>query len=163
MWRRGHDERHGPGPGPAGADGAAGPGEIIGAAPDSRWRVVRASRTAASSVYEVRPASPETLDRHGGAPRRSKCVWGTPAELTAMNDEATRTQLVDGHPNVLALVTSFRFERSTAPHHHVVLELTDEDLPTFAARVRLDERPGPRCSSRSPPGWTHPRTSGRAR
>ena len=59
-----------------------------------------------------------------------------------MNDEATKTQLVDGHPNVLTLVTSFRFERSTAPHHHVglVLELADEDLPTFAARVRLDER-----------------------
>ena len=59
-----------------------------------------------------------------------------------MNDEAAKTQLVDGHPNVLTLVTSFRFERSTAPHHHVglVLELADEDLPTFAARVRLDER-----------------------
>ena len=119
------------------------PGEIIGAAPDSRWRVVRhVADGGFSSVYEVRPASPETLDRHGGAPRALKCVWGTPAELTAMNDEATRTQLVDGHPNVLTLVTSFRFERSTAPHHHVglVLELADEDLPTFAARVRLDER-----------------------
>ncbi len=119
------------------------PGEIIGAAPDSRWRVVRhVADGGFSSVYEVRPASPETLDRHGGAPRALKCVWGTPAELTAMNDEATKTQLVDGHPNVLTLVTSFRFERSTAPHHHVglVLELADEDLPTFAARVRLDER-----------------------
>ena len=119
------------------------PGEIIGAAPDSRWRVVRhVADGGFSSVYEVRPASPETLDRHGGAPRALKCVWGTPAELTTMNDEAAKTQLVDGHPNVLTLVTSFRFERSTAPHHHVglVLELADEDLPTFAARVRLDER-----------------------
>jgi len=119
------------------------PGEIIGAAPDSRWSVVRHLADGGfSSVYEVRPATPETLDRHGGAPRALKCVWGTPAELTTMNDEATKTQLVDGHPNVLTLVTSFRFERSTAPHHHVglVLELADEDLPTFAARVRLDER-----------------------
>jgi protein kinase-like protein len=119
------------------------PGEIIGEAPDSRWRVVRhVADGGFSSVYEVRPASPETLDRHGAAPRALKCVWGTPAELTAMNDEAAKTQLVDGHPNVLTLVTSFRFERSTAPHHHVglVLELADEDLPTFAARVRLDER-----------------------
>jgi len=119
------------------------PGEIIGEAPDSHWRVVRhVADGGFSSVYEVRPASPETLDRHGAAPRALKCVWGTPAELTAMNDEAAKTQLVDGHPNVLTLVTSFRFERSTAPHHHVglVLELADEDLPTFAARVRLDER-----------------------
>jgi Protein kinase domain len=119
------------------------PGEIIGETPDSRWRVVRhVADGGFSSVYEVRPASPETLDRHGGAPRALKCVWGTPAELTTMNDEATKTQLVDGHPNVLTLVTSFRFDRSTAPHHHVglVLELADEDLPTFAARVRLDER-----------------------
>jgi hypothetical protein len=119
------------------------PGEIIGEPPDSRWRVVRhVADGGFSSVYEVRPASPETLDRHGGAPRALKCVWGTPAELTTMNDEATKTQLVDGHPNVLTLVTSFRFERNTAPHHHVglVLELADEDLPTFAARVRLDER-----------------------
>ena len=119
------------------------PGEIIGETPDSRWRVVRhVADGGFSSVYEVRPASPETLDRHGGAPRALKCVWGTPAELTTMNDEATKTQLVDGHPNVLTLVTSFRFERNTAPHHHVglVLELADEDLPTFAARVRLDER-----------------------
>jgi Protein kinase domain len=118
-------------------------GEIVGASPDSRWRVVRhVADGGFSSVYEVRPASPETLDRHGGAPRALKCVWGTPAELTAMNDEATKTQLVDGHPNVLTLVTSFRFERSTAPHHHVglVLELADEDLPTLAGRVRLDER-----------------------
>ena len=95
-----------------------------------------------SSVYEVRPATPETVDRHGGAPRALKCVWGTPAELTAMNNEAARTQDVDGHPGVLTLVTSFRFERSTAPHHHVglVLELADEDLPTFGARVGPDER-----------------------
>jgi hypothetical protein len=118
-------------------------GEIIGEAPDSRWRVVRhVADGGFSSVYEVRPATPETLDRHGGAPRALKCVWGTPAELTAMNDEAAKTQLVDGHPNVLTLVTSFRFERPTAPHHHVglVLELADEDLPTFGARVRLDEQ-----------------------
>ena len=119
------------------------PGEILGEAPDSRWRVVRhVADGGFSSVYEVRPATPETLDRHGGAPRALKCVWGTPAELTAMNSEAARTQLVDGHPGVLTLVTSFRFERSTAPHHHVglVLELADEDLPTFGTRVRPDER-----------------------
>jgi Protein kinase domain len=118
-------------------------GEVLGEAPDSRWRVVRhVADGGFSSVYEVRPATPETLDRHGGAPRALKCLWGTPAELTAMNDEAHKTKLVDGHPNVLTLVTSFRFERPGPPHHHVglVLELADEDLPTFGARVRLDER-----------------------
>jgi hypothetical protein len=143
------------------------PGEIIGEAPDSRWRVVRhVADGGFSSVYEVRPASPETLDRHGGAPRALKCVWGTPAELTAMNDEAAKTQLVDGHPNVLTLVTSFRFERSTAPHHHVglVLELADEDLPTFAARVRLDERAWAAVFEQVAAGaGAHPRAPGRAR
>src|SRR5215212_10974726 len=88
-------------------------GEIVGPAADSRWRVVRhVADGGFSSVYEVRPATPETLDRHGGAPRALKCVWGTPAELTAMNSEAARTQDVDGHPGVLTFVTSFRFERS---------------------------------------------------
>ncbi|HST66409.1 MAG TPA: protein kinase, partial [Mycobacteriales bacterium] len=118
-------------------------GEIVGEGPDSRWRVVRhVADGGFSSVYEVRPATPETVDRHGGAPRALKCVWGTPAELTAINSEAARTQDVDGHPGVLTLVTSFRFERATAPHHHVglVLELADEDLPTFGARVRPSER-----------------------
>jgi Protein kinase domain len=119
------------------------PGETVGDPPDSRWRVVRhVADGGFSSVYEVRPATPETVDRHGGAPRALKCVWGTPAELTAMNSEAARTQDVDGHAGVLKLVTTFRFERSTAPHHHVglVLELADEDLPTFGARVAPDER-----------------------
>ena len=118
-------------------------GETVGDAPDSRWRVVRHIADGGfSSVYEVRPADPETVDRHGAAPRALKCVWGTPAELTAMNSEADRTREVTGHPGVLELVTTFRFERTTAPHHHVglVLELADEDLPTFAARVTPGER-----------------------
>lgn len=113
-------------------------GETIGG-----WRVVRhVADGGFSSVYEVRPATPETVDRHGPAPRALKCVWGTPAELTAMNSEAARTRDVTGHPGVVELVTSFRFEREAAPHHHVglVLELADEDLPTFAARVTPGER-----------------------
>ena len=119
------------------------PGETVGEPPDNRWRVVRhVADGGFSSVYEVRPASPETVDRHGGAPRALKCVWGTPAELTAMNGEAARIREVDGHPGVLELVTTFRFERAAAPHHHVglVLELADEDLPTFGARVAPGER-----------------------
>src|SRR5829696_1934559 len=118
-------------------------GETVGDAPDSRWRVVRhVADGGFSSVYEVRPADPGTVDRHGAAPRALKCVWGTPAELTAMNSEAVRTREVTGHPGVLELVSTFRFERSTAPHHHVglVLELAEEDLPTFAARVAPGER-----------------------
>lgn len=118
-------------------------GETLGEPPDNRWRVVRhVADGGFSSVYEVRPATPETVDRHGGAPRALKCVWGTPAELTAMNAEAVRIQEVTGHPGVLELVTAFRFERAAVPHHHVglVLELADEDLPTFGARVTPDER-----------------------
>ena len=146
--RCGLDDGDGPGPGVV---VAAQPvrtvpleaGETVGDPPDGRWRVVRHIADGGfSSVYEVRPATPETVDRHGGAPRALKCVWGTPAELTAMNSEAARTQDVDGHAGVLSLVTTFRFERSAAPHHHVglVLELADEDLPTFGARVAPDER-----------------------
>jgi hypothetical protein len=119
------------------------PGETVGDPPDNRWRVVRhVADGGFSSVYEVRPATPETVDRHGGAPRALKCVWGTPAELTAINGEAARIRDVDGHAGVLELVTSFRFERDAAPHHHVglVLELADEDLPTFGARVAPGER-----------------------
>lgn len=119
------------------------PGETVGDAPDSCWRVVRhVADGGFSSVYEVRPATPETVDRHGGAPRALKCLWGTPAELTAIGSEAAKTAAVDGHAGVLRLVTSFRFERTEAPHHHVglVLELADEDLPTFGARVAPDER-----------------------
>ena len=119
------------------------PGETVGDPPDSRWRVVRhVADGGFSSVYEVRPATPETVDRHGGAPRALKCLWGTPAELTAIGSEAAKTAAVDGHAGVLRLVTSFRFERTEAPHHHVglVLELADEDLPTFGARVAPDER-----------------------
>jgi hypothetical protein len=113
-------------------------GETVGG-----WRVVRhVADGGFSSVYEVRPATAEIVDRHGAAPRALKCVWGTPAELTAMNSEAARTRDVTGHPGVVELVTSFRFERASAPHHHVglVLELADEDLPTFAARVTPGER-----------------------
>ncbi len=119
------------------------PGETVGDPTDDRWRVVRhVADGGFSSVYEVRPATPETVDRHGGAPRALKCVWGTPAELTAMNAEAVRIREVTGHPGVLELVSAFRFERPAAPHHHVglVLELADEDLPTFGARVAPGER-----------------------
>ena len=119
------------------------PGESVGDPPDSRWRVVRhVADGGFSSVYEVRPATSETVDRHGGAPQALKCLWGTPAELTAIGSEAAKTAAVDGHVGVLRLVTSFRFERAEAPHHHVglVLELADEDLPTFGARVAPDER-----------------------
>ena len=119
------------------------PGETVGDALDCRWRVVRhVADGGFSSVYEVRPATTETIDRHGAANRALKCLWGTPAELTALHGEAARTAAVDGHAGVLRLVTSFRFERPRPPHHHVglVLELADEDLPTFGARVRPDER-----------------------
>ncbi|HEX6755145.1 MAG TPA: protein kinase [Mycobacteriales bacterium] len=119
------------------------PGEIVGDGLDQRWRVVRhVADGGFSSVYEVRAATTETVDRHGAAPRALKCLWGTPAELTAVHGEAAKTAAVDGHAGVLRLVTSFRFERPVPPHHHVglVLELADEDLPTFGTRVQPDER-----------------------
>src|SRR4029450_12641140 len=113
------------------------------ARPAGPWRVVRhVAAGGFSSVYEVRPATTETVDRHGAAPRALKCLWGTPAELTALHGAAARPAPVAGPAGVLRLVTSFRFERPAPPHHHVglVLELADEDLPTFGARVAPGER-----------------------
>ena len=47
------------------------PGETVGDPPDSRWRVVRhVADGGFSSVYEVRPATPETWT--GTAARRAR-------------------------------------------------------------------------------------------
>ena len=120
------------------------PGDCVGEDDASRWRVVRhVADGGFSSVYEVRPATLATRLRHGSAPRALKCLWGTPAELTAIGGEAAKMAAVEGHDNVLGLVTSFRFGLATEPYGHyvgLVLELAAEDLPRFAARVGPSER-----------------------
>ena len=120
------------------------PGDSVGVEDASRWRAVRHIADGGfSSVYEVAPATPATRLRHGPATRALKCLWGTPAELTAIGGEAAKMAAVEGHPNVLGLVTSFRFGLAAQPHDHyvgLVLELAAEDLPRFAARVTPSER-----------------------
>jgi Protein kinase domain len=120
------------------------PGDGIGEDDANRWRVLRHIADGGfSSVYEVEPATPVARLRHGAVTRALKCLWGTPAELTAIGGEAEKMAAVDGHENVLGLVTSFRFdlpERRPAHYVGLVLELAAEDLPRFAARVKPSER-----------------------
>jgi Protein kinase domain len=118
-------------------------GQTVGSDDGCRWRVIRHLADGGfSSVYEVRPASNATSDRHGEQTRALKCLWGTPAEVTAVGSEAAKMASVSGHENVLGLVTSFRFELADQPYkHHVglVLERADEDLPGFGQRVQTSE------------------------
>jgi hypothetical protein len=119
-------------------------GDSVGDEDANRWRVLRHIADGGfSSVYEVEPVTPSTRLRHGPATRALKCLWGTPAELTAIGGEAAKMAAVDGHENVLGLVTSFRFDlpgRRQVHYVGLVLELAAEDLPRFAARVKPPER-----------------------
>jgi Protein kinase domain len=115
------------------------PGSVVGPADDSRWQVRRhIAEGRFSSVYEVRPATVETRLRHGAEPRALKCPCGTPAELSRAADEAATMAAVEGHDNVLSLLTSFRFDDGR--RLGLVLELADEDVTRFAGRVRPPER-----------------------
>lgn len=120
------------------------PGAVVGEAVDCRWQVVRhVADGGFSSVYRVRPASDETKKRFGEIHRALKCLWGTPAELSHIGSEADKMAAVDGHDNVLGLVTSFRFQRSEQAYSHyvgLVLELAGEDLYQFGQRVSPPER-----------------------
>jgi serine/threonine protein kinase len=120
------------------------PGATVGEGKDCRWRIVRHIADGGfSSVYEVQPDSPETIERYGSARRALKCLWGTPAELTAIGGEAAKMAAVSGHDNVLGLVGSFRFDGAQPPHPHYVgllLELAAEDLRHFAGRAAPSER-----------------------
>jgi Protein kinase domain len=120
------------------------PGATVGEAEDCRWRIVRHIADGGfSSVYEVQPDSPETTERYGSVHRALKCLWGTPAELTAIGGEAAKMAAVSGHDNVLGLVGSFRFDGALPPHPHYVgllLELAAEDLRHFAGRSAPTER-----------------------
>ncbi|HEY9472616.1 MAG TPA: protein kinase, partial [Mycobacteriales bacterium] len=116
----------------------------VGGSPGCRWRVLRhLAEGGFSSVYEVVPATPETEREHGPQHRALKCLWGTPAELSHINGEADRMAAVEGHDNVLGLVTSFRFDGSGEGSylHYVglVLELAGEDLYRFGERISPSE------------------------
>src|SRR4051794_22540612 len=119
------------------------PGTVLGEAEDSRWEVRRHLRDGGfSSVYAVRPASPQTSEKYGTGERAVKCLWGTPAELTQIGGEADKIAAVDGHDNVLGLVTNFRFTLPDRPYDQfvgIVLDLAVEDLYAFRDRAHPTE------------------------
>ncbi len=121
-----------------------GPGAVVGSAADNRWRVLRYLADGGfSSVYEIEPATGETGDRYGPGHRALKCLWGTPEELGVLAAEADKTAAVEGHDNVLALVTWFTFGQSahaTPQYVGLVLELAAEDLYHIGDRVAPSER-----------------------
>lgn len=116
----------------------------VGDSPRCQWRVLRHLADGGfSSVYEVVPATAETEREHGIEHRALKCLWGTPAELSHIGGEADRMAAVEGHDNVLGLITSFRFDRAEQFHSHyvgLVLELAGEDLYQFGERIGPSER-----------------------
>jgi serine/threonine protein kinase len=119
-------------------------GAVVGTEPDNRWRVLdHIDDGGFSSVYEIEPATEQTAARHGQVHRALKCLWGTPEELDALSAEADKTAAVEGHDNVLALITSFRFGLSAhaVPQYvGLVLELAAEDLYQLGDRVVPSER-----------------------
>jgi len=122
-------------------------GEVVGEAA-KRWEVLRhIAEGGFSSVYAVRPATPETQEAYGTADRALKCVQGTDEEITQVRDEAERIAEVEGHENVLGLITSLRIhspaagdDPATAGSLGLILELADEDLYGFARRMRPGEQ-----------------------
>jgi serine/threonine protein kinase len=124
------------------------PGDVIGTAANS-WQVVRhITEGGFSSVYAVRPATPETKKAFGHDDRALKCLRGTADEITQVRDEAEKIAEVEGHENVLGLVTSLRFGDAdssdsgdaTAGLVGLVLELGSEDLYDFSRRMRPSEQ-----------------------
>jgi serine/threonine protein kinase len=120
------------------------PGQLVDDGDGVDWQVVaHIADGGFSSVYEVRPANGAAQRAYGPRHRALKCLWGTPAELTAIGGEAAKMAAVEGHENVLGLVSSFRFDGADRPQAHyvgLVLELADEDLRRFAARAVPSER-----------------------
>ena len=121
-------------------------GEVVGEAANT-WEVLRhIAEGGFSSVYAVRPATPETQEAYGTNDRALKCVRGTDEEITHVRDEADRIAEVEGHENVLGLITSLRIrapaegDPAAAGSLGLILELADEDLHGFARRMRPGEQ-----------------------
>jgi Protein kinase domain len=119
-------------------------GAEVGDGPDNVWRVVRHLADGGfSSVYAVEPATEATTERYGDTRRALKCLRGTPEEIDVLAAEADKTLAVEGHDNVLALITWLTFgQPAGAPHQYVglVLELASEDLYAVGDRVAPSER-----------------------
>ncbi len=118
-------------------------GDLVGADPANQWAVVaHLADGGFSSVFEVKPGTAETAEKYGSEHRALKTLSGTPDELSNIDSEAEKIAAVEGHENVLGLITSFRFELDQRPDDHfvgMVLELASEDLYGFARRMRPGE------------------------
>ena len=118
-------------------------GELVGTDEANRWEVVgHLADGGFSSVYEVKPATPQTAEKYGSEHRALKSMAGTSAELSNIDSEAEKIAAVEGHENVLGLVTSLRFDLHARPDDHfvgLILELASEDLYGFARRMRPSE------------------------
>jgi len=118
-------------------------GELVGEDDANRWEVVRHLADGGfSSVYEVKPGTPETGAKYGADHRALKCMTGTPDELSNIDSEAEKIAAVEGHGNVLGLITSLRFDLPARPDGHfvgLILELASEDLYGFSRRMRPGE------------------------
>ena len=122
-------------------------GEVVGESANS-WKVLRhIAEGGFSSVYAVRPATPETQEAYGPDDRALKCLRGTDDEITQVRDEAERIAEVEGHENVLGLITSLRVrspassdDLAEAGSLGLILELGAEDLYGFARRMRPGEQ-----------------------
>ncbi|HKA67648.1 MAG TPA: protein kinase [Actinomycetes bacterium] len=118
-------------------------GELVGTDEANRWEIVgHLADGGFSSVYEVKPATPETAEKYGAEHRALKCMAGTQAELTNIDSEAEKIAAVEGHENVLGLITSLRFDLAARPDDRfvgLILELASEDLYGFARRMRPGE------------------------
>lgn len=118
-------------------------GELVGTDEANRWEVVgHLADGGFSSVYEVKPGTPETAEKFGTEHRALKCLAGTPDELSNIDSETEKIAAVEGHGNVLGLITSLRLDLETRPDDHfvgLILELASEDLYGFAKRMHPGE------------------------
>jgi hypothetical protein len=119
-------------------------GTEVGAGQDNRWRVIRHLADGGfSSVYAIEPANEPTVERYGDTRRALKCLRGTPEEIDVLAAEADKTLAVEGHDNVLALITWFTFGQPPNAAHTcvgLVLEFASEDLYTVGDRAAPSER-----------------------
>ncbi len=117
-------------------------GDRVGTDDGNQWLVERhVAEGGFSSVYSVRPATPQTAARHGDALRALKCLHATPAEIVQISSESEKIAAVEGHENVLGMLASVELAGDDRGGLvGLVLELAAEDLYGFARAMHPDER-----------------------
>ena len=73
-------------------------GELVGEDDANRWEVVcHLADGGFSSVYEVKPGTPESAAKYGTDHRALKCMTGTLDELSNIDSEAVADTLEENH------------------------------------------------------------------